>query len=132
MKAAELSDGLINIDPEKCINCGRCTGKCPFGVTEKGTPGFRVYIGGRWGKKINHGKALSRIFKSEEEVLSVVEKTILLFREQGQAGERFADTIERIGFINVEAQLLTNDILSRKQEILDAKLHMAGGASIRK
>ncbi len=65
MKAAKLSDGLISIDSKKCINCGRCTGKCPFGVTEKGIPGFRVYIGGRWGKKINHGKALSRILRAK-------------------------------------------------------------------
>ncbi|MGC6174101.1 4Fe-4S binding protein [Lacrimispora sp. 38-1] len=129
MKAAKLSDGLIEIDQEICNNCGRCIGKCPFDVIEEGTPGFIVYIGGRWGKKINHGKALGRIFKSEEEVLSVVEKTILLFREQGQTGERFADTIERIGFENVEAQLLSDDILSRKQEILDAKLHLVGGAT---
>ncbi|WP_349772565.1 hypothetical protein [Lacrimispora xylanisolvens] len=61
--------------------------------------------------------------------MSVVEKTILLFREQGKTGERFADTIERIGFENVEAQLLTDDILSRKQEILDAELHLVGGAT---
>ena len=59
----------------------------------------------------------------------MVEKTILLFREQGQTGERFADTIERIGFENVEAQLLSDDILTRKQEILDAKLHLVGGAT---
>ncbi|GLB28776.1 4Fe-4S-binding domain protein [Lacrimispora amygdalina] len=129
MKAAKLSDGLIEIDQEICNNCGRCIGKCPFDVIEEGTPGYIVYIGGRWGKKINHGKALGRIFKSEEEVLSVVEKTILLFREQGQTGERFADTIERIGFENVEAQLLSDDILNRKQEILDAKLHLVGGAT---
>ena len=30
---------------------------------------------------------------------------------------------------NVEEQLLGNDLLERKQEILDAKLHLTGGAS---
>ena len=58
------------------------------------------------------------IFKSEEEVLKVVEKCILLFREQGVAGERFADTIARIGFENVQAQLLSDEILTRKDQIL--------------
>ncbi|MCI7795426.1 MAG: (4Fe-4S)-binding protein, partial [Lachnospiraceae bacterium] len=52
-----------------------------------------------------------------------------LFREQGKTGERFADTIARIGFEEVERQLLSNDILERKQEILDAKLHLTGGAT---
>ena len=66
---------------------------------------------------------------TEEELLDTVEKAILLFREQGQTGERFADTIARIGFEEVEKQLLANDILERKQEILDAKLHLVGGAT---
>ena len=34
------------------------------------------------------------------------------------AGERFADTIARIGFANVQAQLLADDLLARKEEIL--------------
>lgn len=59
----------------------------------------------------------------------MVEKAILLFREQGKTGERFAKTIERLGFENVEKQLLANDLLERKEEILKAELHMTGGAT---
>ena len=129
MKAAKVEDGVLEIDKDICNNCGRCVGNCPFDAIEEGTPGYKIYIGGRWGKKVAQGQALSKIFTSEEEVLDVVEKAILLFREQGNTGERFADTIARIGIENVEKQLLSNEILERKQEILDAKLHLAGGAS---
>ncbi|MBQ3242206.1 MAG: 4Fe-4S binding protein [Oscillospiraceae bacterium] len=129
MKAAVMEDGELTIDESICNNCGRCVGKCPFDAIEDGTPGFKVYIGGRWGKKVSHGQPLSKIFTSEEEVLNVVEKAILLFREQGQTGERFADTIARIGFAEVEKQLLADDILARKEEILAAPLHLAGGAT---
>ena len=129
MKAAKVEDGVLEIDKDICNNCGRCVGNCPFDAIEEGTPGYKIYIGGRWGKKVAQGQTLSKIFTSEEEVLDVVEKAILLFREQGNTGERFADTIARIGFENVEKQLLSNEILERKQEILDAKLHLAGGAS---
>lgn len=129
MKAAKVEDGVLEIDKDICNNCGRCVGNCPFDAIEEGTPGYKIYIGGRWGKKVAQGQALSKIFTSEEEVLDVVEKAILLFREQGNTGERFADTIARIGFENVEKQLLSNEILERKQDILDAKLHLAGGAS---
>lgn len=129
MKAAKVEDGVLEIDKDICNNCGRCIGNCPFDAIEEGTPGYKIYIGGRWGKKVAQGQALSKIFTSEEEVLDIVEKAILLFREQGNTGERFADTIARIGFENVEKQLLSNEILERKQEILDAKLHLAGGAS---
>ena len=129
MKAAKVEDGVLEIDKEICNNCGRCIGQCPFDAIEDGTTGYKIYIGGRWGKKIAQGKALSKIFTSEEEVLDVVENAILLFREQGRTGERFADTIKRIGFEEVERQLLSNELFERKEEILAAKLHLAGGAS---
>lgn len=129
MKAAKVEDGVLEIDQEICNNCGRCVGNCPFDAIEEGTPGYKIYIGGRWGKKIAQGRALSKIFTSEEELLDTIEAAILLFREQGQTGERFADTIARIGFEEVEKQLLSRDILDRKQEIIDAQLHLAGGAT---
>ena len=129
MKAAAVEDGVLEINQDICNNCGRCVGACPFDAIEEGTPGFKIYIGGRWGKKVAHGIPLSKVFTSEEEMLDTVEAAILLFREQGQTGERFADTIARIGFEEVEKQLLSKDILNRKQEILDAKLHLVGGAT---
>ena len=127
--AAAVVDGLMEIDKEKCINCGRCIGSCHFDAIEDWVNGYKVYIGGRWGKKISMGKTLNKIFTSKEEVLKLVEKAILLYREQGKTGERFAETVDRLGFESVEAQLLSDDILDRKQEILEAKLHEAGGAT---
>lgn len=129
MNAVTLKSGVIKIDHEICNNCGRCVDKCPYDVIEDGTAGFKVYIGGRWGKKTAHAQPLNKIFQSEEEVLDTIEKAILLFREQGNTGERFADTIARIGFEDVEKQILSDDILERKQEILQAKLHLTGGAT---
>lgn len=129
VNAAKMVDGVMEIDKDICNNCGRCIGKCPFDCIEDGTYGYKIYIGGRWGKKVAQGQALSKVFTDKEEALAVIEKAILLFREQGQTGERFAKTIERLGFENVEKQLLSNDILERKQEILDAKLHLTGGAT---
>jgi NAD(P)H-nitrite reductase large subunit len=82
-----------------------------------------------WGKRVAHGIPIRKIFTSKEEALDVVEKAVLLYREQGKTGERFAQTIKRIGFEDVEAQLLSDDLMDRKQEILDAQLHLAGGAT---
>jgi len=116
IKIAHVEDGKLAYSG--CNNCGRCVGKCPFGVTDEYVDGYKVCIGGRWGKKVAQGRALEKIFESEEEVLKIVEKCILLFREQGVAGERFADTVARIGFENAQAQLLSDDILLRKEDIL--------------
>ena len=129
MKAAKVEDGMLEIDREVCNNCGRCVGSCPFDAIEDGTPGYKIYIGGRWGKKIAQGRALSKVIISEDELLDTIEAAILLFREQGRTGERFSDTIDRIGFENVEEQLLSREILNRKQKIIDAQLHMVGGVT---
>ncbi len=127
--AAKVVDGILEIDKEVCNNCGRCVGKCTFDAIEDGTYGYKIYIGGRWGKKVAQGRPLSKIFTDKEEALSVIEKALLLFREQGKTGERFSQTIDRLGFENVEAQLLSDEILGRKEEILSANLHVSGGAT---
>lgn len=106
MKAAKLTDGKIQIDQSLCNKCGRCNGKCPFSVFENGSAGYKICIGGRWGKKTAMGKPLRKIFTTDEQVLEVTEKAICLFRDEGIKGERFADTIERLGFDYVEKKLI--------------------------
>lgn len=125
MDACKVVDKKITRDTNICNNCGRCVGKCPFGVVDEGTPGYKLYIGGRWGKKISIGKPLTTIFKTQEEVLDVMEKAILLYKDQGIKGERFEETIKRIGFENIEEQLLDDDLLNRKDEILNKELALA-------
>lgn len=104
--AAKLEDGRISIDPDACNHCGRCKGKCPFGAVEEYREGYKILIGGRWGKKTACGRPLPRLFTTEEEVMAVIDRAILLFREEGIAGERFADTVARLGFAYVSGKLL--------------------------
>ena len=105
---------IPNFDEDSCNGCKKCAieKNCPVGAA-----------------KVAQGRALGKIFTDKEEALSVIEKTLLLFREQGKTGERLAQTIDRLGFENVEAQLLSDEILSRKDEILAAELHTKGGAT---
>lgn len=107
---AKVENGKILIDPNACNNCGRCKGKCPFGALEEYQEGYKVYIGGRWGKRTANGRPLEKIFTSEDEVLDVVEKAILFFRDEGVTGERFADTIDRLGFDYVQKKLLEGSV----------------------
>ena len=48
-----------------------CFGKCPFKVTDSYKTAYKVFLGGRWGKKMANGRPLSKIFETEEEVLDV-------------------------------------------------------------
>ena len=122
-----VQNGKVVIDDNACNHCGRCVGKCPFKALEGYTSGYRIYIGGRWGKKVARGRYLEKVFTDKDEVLRVIEKAILLFWEQGRTGARFADTVNRLGFENVQEQLLSDDLLQRKEENL--KLDVKGGAT---
>lgn len=124
IKTAKVENGKLVIGTD-CNNCGRCKEKCPFGVIPEYTDGFKIYIGGRWGKKIAYGKPLDKLFGSEEEVLEIVERAILFFRDEGISGERFADTIDRLGFDYVQDKLLNNKI--DKSAVLEKKVK--GGAT---
>ena len=116
IKIAHVEEGKLVT--EGCNNCGRCLGKCPFHVCDEFEVGYKVCIGGRWGKRVAQGRALDVILTDEDAVISLVEKCILLFKEQGKPGERFADTVNRIGFEKAQQMLLTDEILLRKEEIL--------------
>ena len=125
IRVAKLEEGKIRIDTEACNHCGRCISRCPFGAVNESAVGYRVDIGGRWGKKVAEGRPLDKIFTSEEEVLELVERAILFFRDEGLSGERFADTIARLGFDYVQDKLLNSKI--DRTEIL--KKTVVGGAT---
>ena len=55
----------------------------------------------------------------------MVERAILFFRDEGNSGERFADTIARLGFDYVQDKLLNSKI--DKKQILEK--NVVGGAT---
>ena len=125
--AVQRVDGRIRIDSEKCNSCGRCVGKCVFRLNDAAQGGYRVFIGGRWGRAGVRGRELSRVLCSEREVLDAVRSALLLFRAYGNKGERFADTVTRIGFEEADRLILSGELLAREREILS--LDVVGGAS---
>lgn len=126
MGAAQLVNGKLEIDYTKCNNCGRCAGKCPFKLAEKVEDKYKVYVGGRWGKKIRIGTPLTSLF-TKEEALDIVEKAILLFKSEGNSGERFGETVDRLGVSEVEKALCSDELLKTKRVILG--LETVSGAS---
>lgn len=94
------------INAETCNHCGRCIPSCKLGALSMKQHGYRVYIGGRWGKKVARGIPFSKIIATDTQVLDVIEKTINFYKDNGTPGERFADTISRLGFENVQKDIL--------------------------
>lgn len=117
MKAATVQDGKLVIDTDKCNNCGLCVENCRFDAIPDGQVRYKVYVGGRWGKAVRRGDELETLF-TDEEILDVVEKTILLYKKEGQNSERFGSTVERLGIHAVEQALTADDLLQEKNAIL--------------
>ena len=61
---AKVVDGVLTSDDSRCNHCGRCANKCPFGVTSAYQDGYKVYIGGRWGKQFANGRPMDKLLQS--------------------------------------------------------------------
>lgn len=126
MKAAKVVDGKLHIDSTICKTCGVCTGKCPFKAVAHDTEVlYQIYVGGTWGKRTRMGTPLSRLV-TEEEVLPILEKTMLWFRENAYQKERLGLAIDRIGVSRLEEALWRNDLLERKEAILKEEIKVRG------
>lgn len=118
MKAATIRENKLNIDKEVCIDCGVCSGKCPFKAVSHDTKVvYKIYVGGTWGKHTRMGTPLS-YYVEETQIMPILEKTLLWFKENANTKERLGMAIDRIGFENFEKAISTDDLLDRKEEIL--------------
>lgn len=103
-KVAYVQDGRIVVNAD-CTSCGVCIGKCPFGaIAKQSETVFQIYVGGTWGKKRRIGTPLSRMV-SEEEIWTLLDRSLAWFAENANAGERFGAAIDRVGMDKLEAYL---------------------------
>ena len=116
MNAAVKSETIV-INEEICVKCGRCSDKCPFGAVTGEITLYKMFIGGQWGKHRYLGYELSRLFERNE-VMDIIESSMLFFKKEGKLGERFRQTIDRIGINTAEKIILSKELLNQKEEII--------------
>lgn len=122
MKAAvKGEDGVMHLDDSKCVGCGTCIDSCTYKIVGEKQKGYKVMVGGYWGKRRHLPYTLDGVY-THEEVLKILERALLLFRDGGKAGERFGDYIDRVGTDKVLPALLSDEIIEKKEEILAAEL----------
>ena len=120
--AVALKEGKADIDRLKCKNCGVCLGKCPFGAFPKTAESLcRIYVGGTWGKTQRMGTLLEGFYK-ESEILEVVEKIMLWYKENGYSKERLGAVIDRLGIERLETAISSSDLIERREEIIAAPI----------
>ena len=126
MRAIEVVEGKMRVEESLCTKCGVCIEKCPFGVTPPVTkPVFAIFVGGTWGKHTRMGTRLNRFYEREE-LETVLEKTLLWFKENAYIKERLGAAIDRVGVDAFEQAIASDDLLTRKEAILAAPVRERG------
>ena len=74
-------------------------------VLPGGGRGYRITLGGHWGRTGAAGREVPTVLPDEDSVLSYIERVLEFYRANGQPGERFFKTLERIGFEQALAQI---------------------------
>ncbi|MBQ9662587.1 MAG: 4Fe-4S binding protein [Oscillospiraceae bacterium] len=97
LQAITFTDGKVEYDASKCNYCGRCVKSCPVDAW-KGESGYIVSFGGTFGNSIQKGQELLPIITDEDAMLRVADAAIDFFDRNANRGERFAKTIERVGW----------------------------------
>lgn len=99
-------DGKMVYQTDLCTNCGKCIDACPFGAIEEAAVGYGIMIGGIWGKHQRMATRLDGVY-TKEQLFEILEKTMTLWKEQGESGERFGLFLDRVGVENFIAQLVS-------------------------
>jgi len=97
-------DKQLAFEETGCVYCGKCVKVCPVGAWE-GKNGFILYFGGLFGNRITIGRQLLPILFSTEDIHKVVETTLEFFKKHGKASERFANTLDRVGWELLQQEL---------------------------
>lgn len=98
-KAIQIDENnkKIILDRNKCTYCGRCVKSCPTN-SWKGKPGYLLYFGGMFGNNIALGKQILPLLFSKEEIHKIIQATLDFYKKYGKQGERFRNTLERVGW----------------------------------
>ena len=78
-----------------CINNCAKADLCDVGVMGW-QHGYKVFLGGQWGKKHSAGKEAA-VLQCEEEVLALIGRALDLYQKEGKPRERFGDMLDRLG-----------------------------------
>ena len=86
----------LRISIAGCLhNCSSPQLSC-IGIQSKKKDKYAISLGGNGARKQIFGTELEGLY-TEEEVISLLDKAIKLYKEKGNEGERFSAFVERVG-----------------------------------
>jgi len=105
MQAITVQEDGVRIDREKCILCGACISACRKEALRSEKTGCTIFVGGRGGRSPKHGIKLIELI-DEDQLFSILEKSLEYYRREGLDGERFGDLLERLGIEKYREEVL--------------------------
>lgn len=102
--AITVGSDAVTLDASKCRRCGRCVTACPTGAWQ-GKSGYLVSFGGTFGNSIQKGRELLPIIEDRETLFRVADAAINFFAENARSGERFAVTLDRVGWDKLQEKV---------------------------
>jgi len=91
----------VRINLEECIGCERCVSSCPTESIRIGEKGYRIFTGGRLGRRPHLAKKLIDV-QSTQELEKTLRKLVVLYKQCVMEGKNFSKTVE--GFTVEEIQ----------------------------
>jgi dissimilatory sulfite reductase (desulfoviridin) alpha/beta subunit len=95
--ALEVVDDRLVYREDICVRCGNCIAACPTDAWERTGAGYALFVGGKMGKRPRFGDRLPLEVQNEDDILAIIDRTIDWYAANGTKGERFGDTLDRIG-----------------------------------
>ncbi|ADE36227.1 4Fe-4S binding protein [Methanohalophilus mahii] len=103
--AIKIENDTLYFDEEKCNLCGDCVFVCPTSAWIEVKSGYTIWVGGKVGRHPELAIKLIDIV-DEKTLFEIIEKTLDFYRENAPAGERFRDTLKRVGLEKYKADVL--------------------------
>lgn len=97
---------VVIFDSQKCIGCGDCVYSCPTNAWQKDEEGFAIFVGGKMGKFPALGIKVFDFIDTKDKVFEIIKKTLEFYKKEGKPGERFRDTLDRVGIDKYKEAML--------------------------
>ena len=95
--SSSVDGKALIIDPALCIGCGDCIASCPTGSMRERSRGYRIFAGGKFGRRPSLGRRILGVLRTKEEGMAAIVAVLDFFRIHGKPRERFGDTLQRTG-----------------------------------